>query len=271
MAEQTEARQEEGRIGIQLEKFSAQGRQALALAEEEARGLNHNYVGTEHLLLGILSEDGNVGALVLRNMGVEAAFVRKAIEHVVGRGEASVSGKIGLTPRAVTVCALAASEAFRLQHEKIGPGHLLLGIIREGEGLGAGLLESMGVKLDRARAQVYLAMVTSGRSVEVAGKGNVVTCRVSDGDLEAIDTLIEAGIRSTRSDAAAWLIHAGIESNRELLEKVYGTVAEIRRLRIVAQSLAQQAAGGEKKGSEVAEKGEAEMGEQGGEEGKREG
>ena len=74
-------------------------------------------------------------------------------------------------------------------------------------------------------------------------KSNVVTCRIDGRDLDAVDALIEAGIRSTRSDAAAWLIHAGIEANRSLFEKVYGTVAEIRRLRVVAQSLAQEAAG----------------------------
>ena len=76
-------------------------------------------------------------------------------------------------------------------------------------------------------------------------RANVVTCRIDGRDLDAVDALIEAGIHSTRSDAAAWLIHAGIEANRPLFEKVYGTVAEIRRLRVVAQSLAQEVAGSE--------------------------
>lgn len=94
---------------------------------------------------------------------------------------------------------------------------------------------------------MYLAIANSGSWVEpttlkdvVTSKNNVVTCRIGGADLDAIDALVEAGIRTTRSDAAAWLIHAGVNANKDLLEKVYGTVAEIRRLRVVAQNLAQQ-------------------------------
>ncbi|HWZ18089.1 MAG TPA: hypothetical protein VNW73_04775, partial [Ktedonobacteraceae bacterium] len=96
------------------------------------------------------------------------------------------------------------------------------------------------------RAQTFqaIALASGGKVPEQSSsKSNVVTCRIDGRDLDAVDALIEAGIRSTRSDAAAWLIHAGIEANRPLFEKVYGTVAEIRRLRVVAQSLAKELEG----------------------------
>ncbi len=123
---------------------------------------------------------------------------------------------------------------------------ILLGLTREGEGIGAGLLRSFGTTLEKVRAQTFqaIALTSGGKAAEQSPlKSNVVTCRIDGRDLDAVDVLIEAGIRSTRSDAAAWLIHAGIEANRPLFEKVYGTVAEIRRLRVVAQSLAQGVAG----------------------------
>ena len=107
-------------------------------------------------------------------------------------------------------------------------------------------MRAFGTTLEKVRAQTFqaIALASGGKAAEQSSpKSNVVTCRIDGRDLDAVDALIEAGIRSTRSDAAAWLIHAGIEANRQLFEKVYGTVAEIRRLRVVAQSLAQEAAG----------------------------
>jgi len=106
-----------------------------------------------------------------------------------------------------------------------------------------GILTTFGADADKVRAQLYQTLALSG--VNVPGeptptKSNVVACRVDKRDLDAIDALIEAGIRSTRSDAAAWLIHAGIEANKALFEKVDGTVAEIRRLRLSVQQLVQE-------------------------------
>jgi Clp amino terminal domain, pathogenicity island component len=118
---------------------------------------------------------------------------------------------------------------------------LLIGILREGEGLAAGILRTLGVDLEKVRAQIYAFLV--GREKVVSSpKSNVITCRIGDRDIDAIDALVEAGVRSTRSEATAWLIHAGIDANKALFETVYGTVAEIRRLRVVAQSLARDAA-----------------------------
>lgn len=242
------------------EKFGEKARLVLDLAQEEARGLRHNYIGTEHLLLGLLREGESIAYKVLRDQGVELEAVRRAITFITGQGPVEVMGEIGLTPRAVATINLAVVEAGDLRQEKVAPEHLLLGILREGGGIAVGLLRTFGTTMEKVRGQIFqaLAVVSSEKVTEPApAKGNVITCRIDGRDLNAIDALIEAGVRSTRSDAAAWLIHAGIEANRALFEKVYDTVAEIRRLRVVAQSLAQEAAnfsasGGE--GSAEAEK-----------------
>jgi len=185
--------------------------------------------------LGILVDEDNLGARLLSNFGVEASRVRQAIEVIVGRGPHPVEGSIEMTPR-----ALAAEEAQRVQQQTISSEHILFGIVSLREGLAARILETLGPKGEKVRARISMALSGAERPGEsTAPKGNVVTCRLTDHDLNALDALIEAGIRSTRSDAAAWLVHAGIEANQPLLEKVYGTVAEIRRLRSIAQSVVQ--------------------------------
>ncbi|MGH2460609.1 MAG: hypothetical protein ACRDIY_17285, partial [Chloroflexota bacterium] len=105
----------------------------------------------------------------------------------------------------------------------------------EGEGVAAGILDVLGVDVERARSEAHQALASQA-------KGNVITCRIWPRDLEAIDLLVEAGIRNTRSDAAAWLIHAGIEGNHELFERVQTTVADIRRLRQRVQAVARDMA-----------------------------
>src|SRR5438309_7116340 len=137
-----------------FDKFTERARKVLTLAQEEAQRFNHNYIGTEHLLLGLVREGDGVAAKVLANMGVELNKVRSAVEFIIGRGDRMVMGEIGLTPRAKKVIELAVDEARRLNHHYIGTEHLLLGLVREGEGIGAGVLESLGVSLDKVRAQV---------------------------------------------------------------------------------------------------------------------
>jgi len=213
-------------------------------AEVEARTLEHNYIGTEHLLLALLAGPENIGTQVLHTFGVTAERVCKALDYINGqRGQQNdppTEQPIGLTPRAKAAVTLAASETASIRQTLITPELLLIGILREGEGLGAGILRSLGVDLEKVRAQIYASLV--GREKIVSSpKGNVITCRIGDRDIDAIDALVEAGVRSTRSEAAAWLISAGIDANKALFETVYGTVAEIRRLRVVAQSLARDA------------------------------
>jgi ATP-dependent Clp protease ATP-binding subunit ClpC len=137
-----------------FEKFTERARKVLTLAQEEAQRFNHNYIGTEHLLLGLVREGDGVAARVLSNMGVQLTKVRSAVEFIIGRGDAGVTGEIGLTPRAKKVIELAVDEARRLNHHYIGTEHLLLGLVREGEGIAAGVLESLGVNLEKVRAQV---------------------------------------------------------------------------------------------------------------------
>ncbi len=125
----------------------------MSLAQEEAQRFQHNYIGTEHLLLGLVREGEGVAAKVLSNLGVELNKVRSAVEFIIGRGDRIVLGEIGLTPRAKKVIELAVDEARRLNHHYIGTEHLLLGLVREGEGIAAGVLESLGVNLEKVRSQ----------------------------------------------------------------------------------------------------------------------
>jgi ATP-dependent Clp protease ATP-binding subunit ClpC len=135
------------------DKFTERVRKVLSLAQEEAQRLQHPYIGTEHLLLGLVREEEGVAAKVLSNLGVELNKVRSAVEFMIGRGDRIVLGEIGLTPRAKNVLALAAVEARRLNHDAIGTGHLLLGLVREGEGIAVRVLPSLGVSLEKVLTQ----------------------------------------------------------------------------------------------------------------------
>ena len=137
-----------------FEKFSERARRVLSLAQEEAQRFNHNYIGTEHILWGLVPETDGMAARVLTNLSVELSKIRSAVEFIIGRGERRPSpGEIGLTPRAKKVIELAVDEARRLNHHYIGTEHLLIGLMREGEGVAAGVLESLGVSLDKIRSE----------------------------------------------------------------------------------------------------------------------
>lgn len=136
-----------------FEKFTERARKVLSLSQEEAQSFNHDYIGTEHILLGLVREGEGVAAKVLTSLGVELDKLRSAVEYIIGRGEKGVSGEIGLTPRAKRVIELAVDEARRLNHNYIGTEHLLLGLLREEEGVASGVLESMGISLDKVRAE----------------------------------------------------------------------------------------------------------------------
>jgi hypothetical protein len=144
-------------------RLTERARRVLTLAEAEARSMNHNYIGTEHLLAALVGEGDGVAAKVLANLGVELEKIRTAIEFIIGHGRQRVTDKIGFTPRANKVIGLAGDEARRLGHHYIGTEHVLLGLVDEGEGLGAGILESLGVSEAAVRAEVdrVLAPVTA--------------------------------------------------------------------------------------------------------------
>jgi ATP-dependent Clp protease ATP-binding subunit ClpC len=154
-----------------FDKFTERARRVLTLAQEEAHRFNHNYIGTEHILLGLVREGDGVAAKVLANLGVELNKVRSAVEFIIGRGDRTVLGEIGLTPRAKKVIELAVDEARRLNHSYIGTEHLLLGLVREGEGIAAGVLESLGVNLERVRAETTRILSQSAPQAASAGTG----------------------------------------------------------------------------------------------------
>ena len=144
-----------------LDRFTERARRVFTLAQEEAQRFNHNYIGTEHLLLGLVREGDGVAARVLRNLGVQLPKVRSAVEFIIGRGESMSMGEIGLTDRAKRAIELAVDEARRLDHHYIGTEHLLLGLVREGSGIAAGVLASLGVSLEKVRAEV-LRIIAAG-------------------------------------------------------------------------------------------------------------
>ncbi len=165
-----------GPPGDRFDRFTERARRVLTLAQEEAERFNHNYIGTEHLLLGLVREGDGIAARVLGDLGVQLPRVRSAVEFIIGRGEAMIAGEIGLTPRAKRVIDLAVDEAQRLNHHEIGTEHLLLGLVREGEGIATGVLESIGVSLEQVRAQVIQVVASSpgaaaGRDAAGPGTG----------------------------------------------------------------------------------------------------
>ncbi|SHK25700.1 ATP-dependent Clp protease ATP-binding subunit ClpC [Anaerobranca californiensis DSM 14826] len=137
-----------------FERFTTRGKQVISYAQEEAKRLGHNVVGTEHILLGLIKEGQGIGAKVLASLNVSSDQVRNEIEKLVGIGEQIVEGQIGFSPRSKTVIHLAMEEAQMLGHNYVGTEHILLGLIREGEGIGAKVLENLGVNLEKAREEV---------------------------------------------------------------------------------------------------------------------
>ncbi len=251
-------------------KLTAATKRALQSAEEEARRLQHGYIGTEHLLLGLLCVEDDVIARLLTGLDVELGEARSAVESIIGRGDQPAAGTMHATPRAKKVLTLAGEEAQRFGREAVDTPHLLLGLVREGQGVAAGVLESLGAKLNALQeavaalpadaegeqgheeqenygdaggsawweqSSVRTRVEQSLRKLLSGPRDNVLSIRVDDGDVAAIDTLVEAGVLKTRSEAAAWLIKSGIEANRDLFEQVQEKTDEIRRLREETQEL----------------------------------
>ncbi len=145
-----------------FERFTERARRVIILAQEEAKRLNHSAVGTEHILLGIIREGEGVASKVLESLNISPERVRAEIESAIGRGERAPYEEVAFTPRAKKVLELALDEARRLGHNYIGTEHLLLGLIREGEGVAARVLEAMGADLERVRAQVVYLLGEEG-------------------------------------------------------------------------------------------------------------
>ena len=137
-----------------FDRFTDRARRVIVLAQDEARMLNHNYIGTEHLLLGLIHEGEGVAAKALESLGISLEAVREQVEEIIGQGQQSPTGHIPFTPRAKKVLELSMREALQLNHPYIGTEHILLGLIREGEGVAAQVLIKLGADLNRVRNQV---------------------------------------------------------------------------------------------------------------------
>jgi ATP-dependent Clp protease ATP-binding subunit ClpC len=148
-----------------FERFTDRARRVVVFAQEEARLLNHNYIGTEHVLLGLVREGEGVAAQALTSMGIGLDAVRGQVEKIIGQGQAAPTGHIPFTPRAKKVLELSLREALQLGHNYIGTEHILLGLLREGEGVAAQVLQQLGADLNRVRQTVIqlLSGYTGGK------------------------------------------------------------------------------------------------------------
>src|ERR687897_411974 len=153
-----------------FERFTDRARRVVVLAQEEARMLNHNYIGTEHILLGLIHEGEGVAAKALESLGISLEGVRQQVEEIIGQGQQAPSGHIPFTPRAKKVLELSLREALQLGHNYIGTEHILLGLIREGEGVAAQVLVKLGADLNRVRQQV-IQLLSGYQGKETTGAG----------------------------------------------------------------------------------------------------
>jgi ATP-dependent Clp protease ATP-binding subunit ClpC len=217
-----------------FERFTDRARQVVVLAQEEARMLNHNYIGTEHILLGLIHEGEGVAAKALKSLGIRLEAVRQQVEEIIGQGQQAPSGHIPFTPRAKKALELSLREAQQLGHNYIGTEHILLGLIREGEGVAAQVLVRLGADLNRVRQQVIqLLHGYQGKEPAAAGAGqrhrlpglaaefllriDAIESRLSElefrvgtgPDVRALDAEIAQARRDTESAIAKQDVEAG--------------------------------------------------------------
>jgi ATP-dependent Clp protease ATP-binding subunit ClpC len=152
-----------------FERFTDRARRVVVLAQDEARSLNHNYIGTEHILLGMLSEGEGVAAKALEELGIGLDAIRQQVVEIIGRGAQVPGGHIPFTPRAKKVLELSLRESLQLGHEYIGTEHILLGLIREGEGVAAQVLTRLGATKDQVQHQVMQLLRESPSSERMPG------------------------------------------------------------------------------------------------------
>jgi ATP-dependent Clp protease ATP-binding subunit ClpC len=156
-----------------FERFTDRARSVLTLAQEEARLMNHGFIGTEHILLGLIREDEGVSGTALKNLGVSYGAARDKVEEVVGLSGAMPSGSPSFTPRAKKVLEFALREALQLGDSYIGTEHMLLGIVREGEGVATTVLNSLGANPTRVRHEVIELMADASGEAPTTRKGDV--------------------------------------------------------------------------------------------------
>jgi hypothetical protein len=180
-----------------FERFTDRARRVVVLAQEEARLLNHNYIGTEHILLGLIHEGEGVAYLALTELGISLDGVRAQVEAEIGQGSEAPGGHIPFTPRAKKVLELSLREALQLGHNYIGTEHILLGLIREGEGVAAQVLVGLGAGLDRVRQQVVQLLANAG-----ASQAEQVAAGPSRIRQQAVTAMVAGGPGSYRDEPA---------------------------------------------------------------------
>jgi ATP-dependent Clp protease ATP-binding subunit ClpA len=209
-----------------FERFTDRARRVIVLAQEEARLLNHNYIGTEHILLGLAHEGQGVAARALESLGIQLQALRSQVEQVIGQGQQAPTGHIPFTPRAKKVLELSLRESQQLGHNYIGTEHLLLGLIREGEGVAAQVLVKLGADLSRVRQQVIQLLSGYAGGKEAAEQAGARTrpvhmtvpedLREAEEQLAELRRQKEAAIMSQDFERAAALR----DEERELLERL---------------------------------------------------
>jgi ATP-dependent Clp protease ATP-binding subunit ClpA len=204
-----------------FQRFTDRARRAVVEAQEEARMLNHNYIGTEHLLLGLIHEGDGVAAKALESLGISLDTVRQQVEQIIGRGQQTLSGHIPFTPRAKKVLELSLDEALQLGHKYIGTEHILLGLIREGDGVAAQVLVKLGCDLNRVRQQVIrLLHGHQGEDVKIAGS------RLGERTRAGVPDDVHARIGALDRRLAAVERWMGIRPDLEDLDQ---EIAQVRR------------------------------------------
>jgi ATP-dependent Clp protease ATP-binding subunit ClpA len=168
-----------------FERFTERARRVIVLAQEEARLRNHDHVGTEHLLLGLAREGQGVAAKALEALGIRLEALRAQVEEVIGRGQHAPGGHVAFTPQAKKVLELSLREALQLHHDYVGTEHLLLGLIREGEGVAARVLVNLGADLPGVRQQVIQVLSGHAGGTEAGARTRLVRMRVPDDLREA--------------------------------------------------------------------------------------
>ena len=174
-----------------FERFTERARRVVVLAQDEARMLNHDWIGTEHLLLGLIGEGGGVAARALESLGISLDVVRQQVEEIIGQGQQAPSGHIPFTPRAKKVLELSLRESLQLGHNYIGTEHILLGLIREGDGVAAQVLVRLGADLNRVRQQVI--QLLHAHPADEPGPGARIRLETVEQRLTAIERRVGIG------------------------------------------------------------------------------
>jgi ATP-dependent Clp protease ATP-binding subunit ClpA len=222
-----------------LERFTDRARRVVKLAEEEARRLNHNYIGTEHILLGLIREGEGVAAKALESLGISLDAVRQQVEEIIGRGQQAPFDVIPFTPRSKKVLELSLRESQQLGHNYIGTEHILLGLIREGDGVAAQVLVKLGAALNRVRQQVIQLIAAQQQPGHLPPQEGVPVTEVQarldaiEGRLAAIDGVLAAveqrvGIRPDTTDLDEQIDRARGERQAAADAQEYEQAASLR-------------------------------------------